>query len=92
MQGKRVHAVQTDQGGAIRFAEGEYGLHETRGWCGRPPGLDHAIDLSGHEVEEHPDLTITVKGVIHAGGPLGSNGPIYHGELIRGEWIDETLF
>ena len=90
MQGNRIHAVQTDASGAIRFEEGDYGLHETRGWFARPPGLDHAIDLGAYPVEEHEDLTITVTGTISAGGPAGSNGAMYHGRLMRGYWYNEA--
>jgi hypothetical protein len=87
IQGNRVHAVQTDGLGQVQFEEGDYGLHEQRGWCGRPPGLDHAVDFSGHRVAEHDDLTITVDGQINAGGPLGTNGPMFSGRLVNGQWL-----
>ena len=85
--GQRIHAVRTNAYGYIEFDEGEYGLHEVRGWHGRPPGLDHAIDLSGHRVTEHADLTISVEGQIQAGGPLGGNGPTFQGRLVKGQWL-----
>ena len=61
---------------------GEYGFWRGRWWCKTPNGLGGA--LSGHEVIEHDDGTITVSPSILV--KQGTDGPEWHGFLERGEW------
>ncbi len=67
--------------------EGEYGQSVTGGWFARPPGCSMG-DLSGHEVVEHEDGTITVTPSILIQDDDGKGGlkELWHGYLTRGEF------
>lgn len=71
------------------YEPGDYGVWEDM-WCGRCPGPVDAeyprlANLSGHQVTEHDDGTITVQPSIlvnsHRPAPDG-----WHGFLERGTW------
>ena len=88
MQGKRI-----DRGTAGLPNAGEYGKldHDGRAWswygC-TPNGL--LANLCGHEVEEHPDGTISVTpSILVNGGRHTERNPAvgtWHGYLERGIW------
>jgi hypothetical protein len=74
---------------------GDYGRFERDGvfygWHGVPAGTDPswwlASNLSGHEVIEHEDGTITVSPSILVRGHDQAGKPVeWHGFLERGEW------
>ena len=85
MQGKRVYP---NEEGALLLAEGEYGLaSDGITWYCRPPNC-HMGDLSGHEVIEHKDGTITVSPsiLIEYGPNAGPGYNDWHGHLKNGIW------
>lgn len=65
------------------FEPGEYGKLSDGNWYGCPPETDLHCNLSGHEVVEHEDGTITVSPSILITGRLGLQ---WHGYLERGWW------
>lgn len=69
-----------------RFAPGDYGRHPVNGhWMANAPGGGLG-DLTNHEVEEHPDGTITVKpSILITSGPSDDRTK-WHGYLERGVW------
>lgn len=67
--------------GQLLLAEGEYGRDCCGIWRARPPG-NHMGDLSGHEVTEHEDGTITVSPSIL----INDGRSEWHGYLRRGVW------
>lgn len=75
MQGKRHDAES--------LAIGEYGKHpvDNNWYCVTPNG--HYGNLSGHEVTEHEDGTITVSPSILVSDDTKE---LWHGYLIHGEW------
>ena len=83
-QGRRK---QPDAQGDLRLAEGEYGKDSRGHWYGRVPG-GHMGNLSGHDVTEHEDGTITVSPSILVGTTDEHGEPVtaWHGFLERGVW------
>lgn len=73
-KGRRVYP---DERGGISFHPGDYGKTIQNEWLARPP-QGHLGSLSDHEVEEHPDGTITVTPSIEGEG--------FHGHLTKGVW------
>jgi hypothetical protein len=63
---------------------GEYGKNEVGQWYGVPPGTDLLANLSGHQVIEHEDRTITVSPSILV--RLPHKNEEWHGFLERGVW------
>lgn len=83
--GRRIYP---DEHGQIKFAEGDYGRTIYDEWLARPPGF-HLGSLSGHEVTEHEDGTISVHPSIkiHAPGHTDEKERVgWHGFLERGVW------
>ena len=80
IQGVRIYPKED---GTISFKEGEYGKDNRGVWRARPPG-GHLGDLSGHEVEEHEDGTITVSPSIL----IDDGRTQWHGYLRRGLWLE----
>lgn len=66
-----------------QLSAGEYCRWADDGaWYCVPPGTDLVANLSGHQVDEHADGTITVSPSI-----LVSDGrESWHGHLSRGRW------
>lgn len=62
----------------MSFPAGGYGKDENGKWMVRPPG-EHLGDLDGHTVEEHEDLTVSIRPSI-----VGESG--VHFYLTRGIW------
>jgi hypothetical protein len=77
-EGKRAYPRED---GHLLLAEGEYGRDSHGVWRARPPG-NHMGDLSGHEVTEHEDGTITVSPSIL----INDGRSEWHGYLRRGVW------
>lgn len=90
--------VYPDENGSLRLKAGDYGKDADGTWACRPPtkhfpGLEkqqHPLsgNLSGHQVTEHEDGTITVSPSILIQYTWG-NPPIsveWHGYLERGVW------
>lgn len=64
---------------------GDYGRGDDGIWYARPPDPDQGLgNLSGHEVVEHPDGTITVSPSIAI--DQGQDLPKWHGFLEAGYW------
>jgi hypothetical protein len=94
-QGVRIPGVRRDVEPHL-LRPGEYGRFDQdgvfHGWHGIPAGTDPedwmCANLSGHEVEEHEDGTITVKPSILIGGHNRQTGARkeWHGYLERGIW------
>ncbi len=64
------------------YEPGDYGRYAER-WFVRPPGCSELYgDVSGHEVVEHEDGTITVSPSILIKGHEAT----WHGYLERGQW------
>lgn len=82
MQGKRVEPIDGD----LFLKAGEYGINPKDGkWYARPPDPDVGMgNLSGHDVTEHEDGTITVSPSILISMPDGRE--LWHGYLERGIW------
>lgn len=83
-QGRRVYA---DDQGNLYLAEGDYGYSPKAGyWHVRPPGC-HAGGIKYHEVEEHPDGTISVSpSILLRDADENGNEILWHGFLKHGEW------
>lgn len=80
MEGRRVYCGE--DGSLPPMAEGDYGRDGRGTWFARPPGA-HLGCLQHHEVEEHPDGTITAHPSILVGyGDVEE----FHGYLRRGVW------
>ena len=81
MQGKRVYDTEA-------FLEGEYGKHPADGtwYACTPNGM--LGNLSGHEVVEHENGTITVSPSILVTSPdsKGNEHVRWHGYLEHGIW------
>jgi hypothetical protein len=77
-EGKRVYPKED---GRLLLSEGEYGRDVSGAWLARPPG-NHMGDLSGHEVTEHEDGTISVSPSIL----INDGRSEWHGYLRRGVW------
>lgn len=80
MIGRRVR--ETDA-----FAPGDYGRHPGDGsWHARTPN-GHLGNLSGHEVVEHEDGTISVSpSILVTTREHGADVELWHGYLERGVW------
>ena len=83
--GRRVYS-RVD--GTLHLAEGDYGFDERlKHWVIRPPGC-HAGGIPHHQVEEHPDGTITVTpSIVLMESDLSGETTKWHGYLTKGEWI-----
>lgn len=79
MQGRRVYA--DDNGRLPPLAEGEFGRDGQGVWFACSPGGLLAC-LQRHEVEEHPDGTITVSPSVL----VRYSDAQWHGYLRRGVW------
>ena len=86
--GRRVYAISGD----VKLAPGDYGRNPGGEWVARPPTVDgpHPLSgsLSGHDVKEHEDGTITVSPSIEISYPWGDPPREFrwHGFLERGIW------
>lgn len=79
-QGRRVRDREPHE-----YEPGDYGRWREMWFCRTPTGATG--NLTGHEVEEHEDGTITVKPSILVHGGSGEyGGTPWHGYLERGVW------
>lgn len=78
MQGKRVDRLDDSL-----FQSGEYGKISDGNWYCCPPDSDLVGNLSGHEVVEHEDGTISVTPSILISSHKGES---WHGWLTYGKW------
>ena len=86
MIGRRIYPDAT---GMLWLAPGDYGKHPDGKWYARPPSApdEHFTGcLSGHDVVEHEDGTITVSPSILITGHEGDCEAKWHGFLERGVW------
>ena len=75
--------MDADAAGDLPLVDGDYGRDRLGRWYGRPPGFRSGYaNLSGHEVVEHSDGTITVRPSIRVRNHLSD----WHGYLERGCW------
>lgn len=85
MKGLRVYPTKETN---FNLNAGEYGLCEGTWFACTPNG--HLGNLSEHEVEEHPDGTITVSPSILVTipnyGKSGVDKELWHGYLKAGVW------
>jgi len=85
MQGTRLHKSKgvTDLPYRISLIPGAYGSDNGKDWyCCTPNGLFG--NISGHQVTEHADGTITVSPSILC--TASHEGKSYHGYLEKGVW------
>lgn len=85
MKGRRIESPFRADGGLIADwpQPGDYSRDGRSGWCACTPN-GHLANLSGHDVVEHEDGTITVSPSILVGTHEQPN--LWHGYLDRGEW------
>jgi hypothetical protein len=76
--------VRRDRPDDSVFEPGEYGKLSDGTWHCCPPGTDLLGNLSGHQVVEHEDGTITVSPSILI--TLAYKHQRWHGYLERGVW------
>ena len=85
MKGIRVYPTKENN---YNLNAGEYGLIRKTWYACTPNG--HLGNLSDHEVEEHPDGTITVSPSILVTipnyGNSGADKEVWHGYLKAGIW------
>lgn len=83
MIGKRVRGLEPHE-----FQPGEYGrfLRDANNWYAQTPN-DHCANLSGHNIIEHEDGTITVSpSILVSTRRQGVEVELWHGFLDRGVW------
>lgn len=83
MNGRRIPDSPTGEG--VSYQPGDYGRIAGTWYGVTPNGM--LASLNNHAVTEHEDGTITVSPSILTHGPF-SDGPSWHGFLVRGEWRD----
>lgn len=85
MKGRRIESPFAADGALIAEwpQPGDFYFYPQSGWCGVTPN-GHAVGLSGHDVTEHPDGTITVSPSILVGTHETPN--LWHGYLEAGVW------
>lgn len=85
MQGTRLHKIDGEQDFVYRIFKtaGAYGTANGKDWfCTTPNGM--LGNLSGHQVTEHEDGTITVSPSILTQSQ--HQGKTWHGYLEKGVW------
>lgn len=82
MVGVRVYEVEPDE-----LSQGQYVFwEEDDAFYARPPDSHLIANLSGHEIVEHEDGTISVSPSILVRGRTVDGQNSWHGYLIRGVW------
>lgn len=80
-----THGANDEGGDPVTWPIGGYGQHESH-WRGKCPTGDIA-NLDGHDIEIHPDGTITVSPSIAISMRVdGEDLMLWHGYLERGVW------
>lgn len=79
--GRRVHHFSSHH----QLMSSEYGQWNGTWWAVTPDG--HTANLSGRDVTEHADGTISVAGSIEVkGSRQGESQVVFHGYLEHGVW------